>query len=153
MIAINSRLTDESLKRAGFTYIRRFAAIPNLRNTRWLVPLDSPAISSAAFSLYTPTRFSAKLKRAAARAAIRCHLPIWYRDEICIALPQAPAIETALAEQFPGQSIRLALSSGAPQGARNRRASALVLGDDGKLLAFAKLARSSIAREILDASR
>jgi len=150
LISINGRASDESLKRAGLTYIRRFAAIPNLRNTRWLVPLDSAAISSAAFSLYTPTRLSAKFKRFAARAAIRCRLPIWYRDQICFALPRAPEIETALGELFPGQAIRLALSSGAPEGARNRKASALVLGEDGKLLAFAKLARSSIAREILE---
>lgn len=150
VVAINSRrLPSYALAASGFTYVRRFAAIPNLRQTRWLIPLDSPAISSAAFSLYTPARASAKLKRWAVRLATHTRLPFWYRDNVCIAMREAPPIEKALCGLFPKQEVRIALSSGAPEGARNRKASALVIGKNGELLAFVKLARSPIARDIL----
>ena len=148
IVSINGRVPEKQLRDAGFTYIRRFAAIPNLRQLRWLVPLDSPKISSAAFSLYTPTRLSAKLKRWVVKLAAHTRLPVWYKDDVTIALPEAPPIERALARLFPNEHIHLALSSGAPEGALNRKASALVIANDGRLLAFAKLARSAIARQI-----
>jgi hypothetical protein len=130
-------------------YVRHFAALPSLRNARWLVPLDSPAVSSTGLSLYTPSRLSAKLKRGALRVAMRTRLPVWYRDHIWIAQRELPPIEAAVNPLFPDQSVRWALSSGAPEGARNRKASALVIAPDGKMLGFVKLARSEIARRIL----
>jgi hypothetical protein len=150
IVAVNCRLFPAAqLKKAGYAYQRHFAAIPNLRNARWFVPLDTPAVSSAALSLYTPTRFSAKLKRGAVRIAMHSRVPVWYRDHVWIAQRECPPIETAINPLFPGRNVRWALSSGAPEGARNRKASALVLSSDGQMLAFVKLARSEIAKRIL----
>lgn len=149
LVAVNCRgLSERSLRAAGFAYARHVAVVPNLEHARWLVPLDSPAVASAGLSLYTPSRRSAKLKRLAARAAMRARLPIWYRDHLWIAQREMPPLEASLRRLFPGEEVRIALSSGAPEGARNRKASALVIAPNGKMLAFAKLARSPIAREI-----
>ena len=79
---------------------------------------------------------------------MQTHLPIWYRDHVWIAQRETPAVESAINALFPGQDVRWGLSSGAPEGARNRKASALVLARDGTMLAFVKLARSAIARAI-----
>src|SRR2546430_17601177 len=51
-VGINSRASDKQLVDADFSYIRRFAVLPDLQSARWYVPLDSPEVSSSAFSLY-----------------------------------------------------------------------------------------------------
>lgn len=147
-VMINSRVSEKQAKDLGLSYVRRFAVIPNLRDARWFIPLDCGTVSSAAFSLYTPARRSAKIKRALIQAA--AHLPggFWYRDHLMIALRKPPALEKALAPLWP-EPIRLALSCGAPEGAHNRKASALAIDLRGNLRAFVKLARSEIAREIV----
>lgn len=147
-VMINGQVSEKQANDRGLSYVRQFAAIPNLREARWFIPPDRGAVSSAAFSLYTPARRSAKIKRGLIQAA--AHLPggFWYRDHLMIALREPPAIEKALAPLWP-DPIRLALSCGAPQGARNRKASALAIDLRGNLRAFVKLARSEIAREIV----
>ena len=147
-VMINSRVSEKQTKDLGLSYVRRFAVIPNLREARWFIPLDSGAVSAAAFSLYTPARRSAKIKRVLIQLA--AHLPggFWYRDHLMVALREPPALEKALAPLWP-EPVRLALSCGAPEGARNRKASALAIDLRGNLRAFVKLARSDIAREIV----
>ncbi|HEX4125753.1 MAG TPA: phosphotransferase, partial [Tepidisphaeraceae bacterium] len=127
----------------------RFAVLPSIANARWFIPLDSPSISSAAFSLYTPARASARLKCLAIRAAMRTRLPVWYRDEVLIAQRQTPPLEQMIAQLFPGTDVRLGLSAGAPEGARNRKASIAAIAADGRILAFGKLARSELAGRLL----
>jgi hypothetical protein len=135
----------------GFAYVRRFAVLPDLRTARWFVPLDSPALSAAAFSLYTPSRASAKLKVAAAKLAMRAHLPVWYRHTLWIAQRTPPPLEHTLHTLYGGRPLRLALSSGAPEPARNRKTSVAILSlDRGEILAFAKIAASSLAKELLE---
>jgi hypothetical protein len=149
IVAVNCRkFPVAKLRKSGFNYVRHFAALPNLENARWFVPLDSPTVSAAALSLYTPSRFSARLKRGAVRLAMRTRLPVWYRDHVWIAQRSCPPIETALNPHLHSPQVRFALSSGAPMGARNRKVSALALSPTGRLLAFAKIARSPIARAI-----
>src|SRR5690348_16309240 len=61
-VGINcASMTEASLRGAGFSHIQRLAVLPGLHNARWFVPLGRPAVSSAAFDLYTPARTSAKL--------------------------------------------------------------------------------------------
>ena len=150
-MAINSPgVTVEGLESAGFGYVRRFAVLPSLSNARWFISLDSPAIAAAGFSLYTPARRSAHLKKAAAKFAARIRLPIWYRDEIILASRELPPLPRKLSELFPNQMIHLALSSGAPEPAINRKASAVVLGPGGRILAFVKIGGSDISRRIVE---
>ena len=151
LVAINCKGPGLSrLAAAGFNYVRGFAAIPNIQAARWFIPLDSGPVSSAAFRLYSPTRMSARLKQSAIAAVARTGIPLWYRDHIWIAQRQKPPLEQMLAEALNGSPLRLALSAGAPEPARNRKASAAVLGLDGTLLAFAKISGSPLARRLLE---
>jgi hypothetical protein len=143
-------VTAKRFEAAGFTYARRFAVMPSLEQARWFVPLDSGAVASAGFSLYTPARRSAHWKKRLVRLAARLRLPMWYRDTIVIASRQPPPLEQQLATLFPNQTIRLALSSGAPEPAINRKASAVVLDQRGQVLGFVKIAGSDVSRRILE---
>jgi hypothetical protein len=148
-VAINSKISDARLGSAGFTYIRRFAVLPDMQTARWYVPLDAPAISSAAFSLYSPAKFSARMKVLAARIAAHSRLPVWYKDSLLIAQQETPPIERKMVELFPGREIRLAMSSGAPEPARNRKVSLAIIGMDGQILGFAKVAGSDLSLRLL----
>ncbi len=151
VVAVNCRgLGDARLHAAGFPYVRRFAALPNITAARWFIPLDTPAAAAAAFGIYSPTRLSARLKRTAARMAARAGVPGWYRDSVCIAQRQPPPLERQLAAGLStGDEIRLALSAGAPEPARNRKASAALLRLDGSVVGFAKLAGSPLATRLI----
>ena len=151
IVAVNCRgLTNARLAAAGFGYVRRFAALPNIAAARWFIPLDLPAVASAAFGIYSPTRFSARVKRTAAKVAARFGLPGWYRDTVCIAQRQPPPLERQLAAGLStGDELRLSLSAGAPEPARNRKASAALIRLDGSVIGFAKLAGSPLATKLL----
>ena len=151
LAAINcSGATTKALEAAGFTYARRLAVVPSFKNPRWFVSLDSGAVAAGSFNIYTPARFTAHVKRKVASLAARFRLPIWYRDTIVVASRQPPPLERKLAELFPGQTIRLGLSAGAPEPAINRKASAAVLAPDGKVLGFVKIAGTEVSRRIME---
>jgi hypothetical protein len=152
LVAVNCRgLTDARLAAAGFGYVRRFAALPNITAARWFIPLDTPAVAAAAFGVYSPTRLSARAKRTAAQLAARVGLPVWYRDSVCIAQRSPPPLERQLAAGLStNEELRLALSAGAPEPARNRKASAALLRLDGSIVGFAKLAGSPLARMLVE---
>src|SRR4051812_25319531 len=129
---------------------RGSAVLPTLQNPRCFFPLDPPSIAAGGFSLYTPARRSAHGKNRLVRLAALFRVPMWYRDTIVIAQRQAPPLENKLTNLFSNQTIRLALSSGAPEPAINRKASAVVLGRGGRVLAFVKIAGSEVSRRILE---
>jgi len=150
LVAVNGRsFSPAKLAAAGFGYVRRFAVLPSLERARWFIPLDSPTLSSAGFCLYTPARLSARLKLFAARVMTHTRLPLWYRDSIWVAQRTAPPIEAMFQSLFPGEDVRLALSSGAPEPARNRKVSVALLGRGGRVRAFAKMAASDLARRLV----
>jgi hypothetical protein len=151
LIAINYRSVDIArLSLAGFKHIRAFAVIPSLAQARWFIPLDSPAISSSAFGIYSPTRTLARVKRFAIAAAARSGIPMWYRDRILIGQRKQSPLESMVSAAYGGQEIRLALSAGAPEPARNRKASAAILDMDGRVKGFAKISASPLARKLLE---
>jgi len=140
LVAVNCQgLSERRLQEAGFAYVRRFALLPGLESPRWFIPLETPALSSAGFCLSAPFKFAAQLRRCAGRAAARVGLPGWYRDQIIIARREVPPVERAIQELFPGRPVRLALSSGTPPPAINRKISLAVLAAGGQVLAFGKL--------------
>ena len=142
--------TTKRLEAAGFTYARRFAIVPSLEQPRWFISLDSAKAAASSFSIYTPARRSAHLKKKLATIAARLRLPIWYRDSIIVASRTPPPIENMLAELFPGTKLRLGLSAGAPAPAINRKASAAVMATDGEVLGFVKMAGTAVSRRIME---
>jgi hypothetical protein len=152
VVGVDAPMLDAAAANStGFVHVRQFAVLPDIESARWFIPLDNPAVSCAGFSLYSPARASAKLKVAAAKLAIRSHTSIWYRHRLWIAQRQSSQLEQAIATLFPKHDVRLALSSGAPEPARNRKTSAAVLDlRSGQCLGFAKIAVSQLARSLLE---
>jgi hypothetical protein len=149
-VGINSRgIDDGDLRNAGFASISRFAVIPGWSNPRWFIPLGSPAVASAGFNLYTPARQLARLKRAALRAVVYSRLTFLFRDQLLIAQRELSPLQTEMERLFPDRDLSIALSSGAPEGARNRKASGAVIDSDGTILAFLKLGTTPLARSLL----
>jgi hypothetical protein len=75
---------------------------------------------------------------------------MWYRDRILIAQRKQSPLEAMVSAAYEGQEIRLALSAGAPEPARNRKASAAVLDLNGRIKGFAKISASPLARKLLE---
>lgn len=137
--------SDRRLRQAGFTYVRRFALVPSAANPRWFIPLDTPAFSAAGFCLSAPFKAAAQFRHYAGRGAARLGLPLWYRDELCIAQREVPPVERLVQSLFPGRPLRLALSSGTPPPAINRKISIAVLAPGGQVLAFGKMPGPCVA--------
>lgn len=149
-VIVNARPSSDELQAQGFGYVRRFAVLPSLRRARWFVPLDSGAVASGAFDLYTPARASARIKQLTAKALARSGLAVWYRDQVTIASRELPPVETAIRGLFPDTDVRLALSAGAPEPAKNRKPSLAVLDPAGNIIAVGKMAMSPLARRIAE---
>jgi hypothetical protein len=152
VVAINCpQVTTSRLIAAGYSYARRFAVLPSLQNARWFISLDTTRAAAASFSLYTPSRKSAHVKKAIARMLAKLRVPGWYRDEIVVAARATPPLATKMTELFPEHTIRLALSSGAPEPAINRKPSASVIDvATGEVLGFVKIAASKVSRDIVE---
>lgn len=150
LVGIDSATYSDGLLRgAGFAHIRRFAMLPSAARPRWLIPLDTPRTATAALSLYRPVRTAGRVLHAAARAAARLGLHVWYRDELCIARRTVSPIEQTIASLFPGTTVRLALSTGAAGRAQLRKLSMAVVSTSGRVLAFAKSGASPASRALV----
>ena len=140
LVALNRRgLSDRALREAGFLYVRRFAVLPGASKPRWFIPLDAPAVSAGGFCLSVPFKAAASLRYHGGRAAARLGLPGWYRDQLLIAQRSIPSVEHTIQNLFPGRPLRLAISSGTPPPAINRKISLAVLAAGGRVRAYAKL--------------
>ena len=150
IVAVNGKgLSQAVFERAGFSYARRFAVVPDLARARWFIPLDSAAVASAGFALFSPAKLSARLKLIAVQLAARAGFRGWYKDEVWVAGRVQPPLERLVRRVLPEQDVRLALSAGAPEPARNRKASIAVLGLGGSMLGFAKLPSSPLATQLV----
>lgn len=149
-VGINCRgCSDERLRAAGFFHVRRFALLPSARDARWFIPLDSAAAAAAALSLYRPVRLTARAVHGAARAVARMGLPLWYRDQLCVARRTVTPLEHLLENLFPGRTVRVALSGGAPIRARHRKVSMAAVSTSGEVLGFAKSGATGVARRLV----
>lgn len=147
VVAINCPgLSAGDFEDAGLPYLRRFAVVPSLAAARWFIPLDTPAISAAAFQLYTPFQLSARLKQSGIRAVARSGLPFWYRDQVWIAQRDASPLELTLQTLVPA-ATRLAFSTGTPGPAR--KPTAALLAADGHVVGYAKLSCSDLTSRLV----
>jgi hypothetical protein len=147
-VAVNAPAARARFEAEGFAYVRELAVLPRLEQARWFVPLDSGACAAAGLSLYTPARRSAHVKKWIVAQAARSGLRFWCRDVITVASREIPPLQRKLSELFAGAEIRLALSAGAAEPARNRKASAAVIERGGRVVAFVKIAGSDVSRAI-----
>ncbi|MDP9266056.1 MAG: hypothetical protein M3O91_08090 [Chloroflexota bacterium] len=130
----------------GFSYHRRFAALPDAEQPRWLIPLDAGPIAAGAFAFHAPYRRAGRAKYALARLAARLGAPVWYRHVLWLSARSTPPLESWMGQTI-GRPVRLGLARGAA-GARPKPI-AVALDAAGKAVAFAKLAREPERRDPL----
>ncbi len=134
----------------GFAYVREFAGVPQLRDARFLMPLDGGRAAAGVFELYAPYRPLARAKLAVARSVATLGVPLWGRERICVALREVPPLEATLREMFGGSWFRIGFSAGTPGGFP--KPAFVAIDRAGRPLAFGKIAdnplrRHAIARE------
>jgi hypothetical protein len=121
---------------------REYVAYPNLAGARWLMPAD-PRLRGVGLQLYTPQRLRGRLfKRAILTGALRGET-VWLEGTSLQELALDLGHYVGLVEP------RLAFSLGTP--GASQKTTAQLIGNDGSVLAYAKIASSSLAQAALDA--
>ncbi len=126
------------LRLAGYSWVRPFAVVPNLRDARWFIPLDSPAAAARGWDLYTPMHYRARISKAVARLATRASVLQHIGDRIVLAQRQAAPLEALFGETLGERSFSVSIASGTP-GPR-RKVTLQLANSDGAVLAYAKYA-------------
>ncbi len=148
VVAINCHeLSPRDLYRAGFRHVRQYAVLPSLDDARWFIPLESPRAASAALRINTPFRMLPKARHLGARAAARGGFYRLFPDQVIIAQQFEPELDRMFREMLGKDHLHYAISSGTPGPAR--KPTLAMLDDDGEWLAFAKIARTPIGKQLV----
>jgi hypothetical protein len=132
----------ETQKTAGRTYM----AFPNLTNVRWLLPAKEPALRRAGIGgLYQPNSLRGRALRTIIGAGAVLGERVWLEEDALARL------ETTVASVMGVEAVRLAFYVGVPS--PHRKITAQVLTPEGKTLAYAKIATSSLAQAALESER
>jgi hypothetical protein len=132
----------ETQKTAG----RMYTAYPNLTNVRWLLPAKGPALRRAGIGgLYQPNSLRGRALRTVIGAGAVLGEKVWLEEEALACL------ETMVASVMGAEAVRLAFYVGVPS--PHRKVTAQVLTPEGKTLAYAKIATSSLAQAALETEK
>lgn len=149
LIAVNCRdVSEQRLRDAGLSQLRRFAIVPSARHARWFIPLDSTSTAYAALSFYRPVRVASRVIHAALRTLAEYGLRFWYRDEVLIARRQLSPLEQLLESLFPHRGVRVAISACCPERGCSKLSLA-ILSSSGEVLAFAKSGTDGTGRRLV----
>src|ERR671911_98163 len=125
---------------------RIYAAYPNLANVRWLLPAKEPALRRAGIEgLYQPSSLRGRALRTIIGAGALQGEKVWLEAD------NLQRLETMVASVMGVDAVRLAFYLGVP--APHRKVTAQVLTPEGKTLAYAKIATSSLAQAALETER
>src|SRR5829696_919785 len=129
----------ETDKTAG----RIYAAYPNLANVRWLLPAKEPALRRAGIEgLYQPSSLRGRALRTIIGAGALQGEKVWLEED------NLQRLEAMVASAMGVEAVRLAFYMGVPS--PHRKVTAQVLTPEGKTLAYAKIATSSLAQAALE---
>jgi hypothetical protein len=132
----------ETEKTAG----RMYTAYPKLTNVRWLLPAKEPALRRAGIGgLYQPNSLRGRALRTIIGAGAVLGERVWLEEDALARL------ETTVASVMGVEAVRLAFYVGVPS--PHRKVTAQVLTPEGKTLAYAKIATSSLAQVALETER
>jgi hypothetical protein len=132
----------ETQKTAG----RVYTAYPNLTNVRWLLPAKGPALRRAGIGgLYQPNSLRGRALRTVIGAGAVLGERVWLEEDALARL------ETMVASVMGVEAVRLAFYVGVPS--PHRKVTAQVLTPEGKTLAYAKIATSSLAQAALESEK
>jgi hypothetical protein len=131
---------------SGQTAGRTYTAYPNLANVRWLLPAKEPALRRAGIGgLYQPNSLRGRALRTIIGAGAVLGERVWLEEDALARL------ETMVASVMGVEAVRLAFYMGVPS--PHRKVTAQVLTPEGKTLAYAKIATSSLAQAALKTER
>jgi hypothetical protein len=125
---------------------RMYTAYPNLTNVRWLLPAKEPTLRRAGIAgLYQPNSLRGWALRTIIGAGAVLGERVWLEEDALARL------ETTVASVMGMEAVRLAFYVGVPS--PHRKVTAQVLTPEGKTLAYAKIATSSLAQAALETER
>ena len=131
---------------SGQTVGRMYTAYPNLANVRWLLPAKEPALRRAGIGgLYQPNSLRGRALRTIIGAGAVLGERVWLEKDALARL------ERMVASVMGVEAVRLAFYMGVPS--PHRKVTAQVLTPEGKTLAYAKIATSSLAQAALETER
>ena len=123
---------------------RPYVAYPNLRDFRWLLPVD-PLLRRAGISSYAPTRMRGRVLKALIAGA-------WWRgDRVWLEEGPLAQLESQLGRILGAAELRLAFSIGTP--GAYCKVTAQAMTPRGRVLAYAKLATQPLPQTALEAER
>jgi hypothetical protein len=138
---------ERDLMDRGLPYVRRFGILPSLRNARWFVPLESPAVATGTIDAFcVPYRPIGRVLAVGARALARSGLPLW-RHQVWVGLRERPWLETLFRSVLGRDDIHVSVASG--EWGLRLSPTAAVLDPSGHALAFAKLAGSPRSESLI----
>jgi hypothetical protein len=135
------------LERIGFRSTLDFSVLPSLDQARWFIPSMPPQIAARGLDLYVPYRFGPRVKKQAASMLARVGLLDRVGDRLVLGRRAESALERGIDRATGGAAAYLALSTGSAQA--QRKPTLQVMGRDGHVIGYAKLARSAESREAL----
>jgi hypothetical protein len=135
------------LERIGFRHTLDLSVLPSLNQARWFIPSAPPRIAARALDLYVPYRLGARVKKRAVSLLARAGLLGRVGDRVVLGRRAESALERGIGRATGGTAAYLALSTGSGQA--QRKPTLQVMGNDGHVIGYAKLAQSEESREAL----
>jgi Phosphotransferase enzyme family len=127
------------LRAGGFSRIRQFAVLPDVRRARWYVPVGSRKMAARAWDLYAPETRLGRLVRLGARLITRTLGPSLLGEPLIMAERTVSGLEAAVAQATGREDFDLAIGAPHKHGQRGRLW-LLIIDQAGASLAYAKLA-------------
>jgi len=140
--------TANALRAEGFSRIRQFTVLPDLRRARWYLPVDSRKTAARAWDLYAPETRLGRLVRLGARLITRTLGPSLLGEPLIIAERTASGFEAAVARATGREDFDLAIGAPHEHGQRGRLW-LLIIDQTGASLAYAKLAYLELSTQQL----
>lgn len=131
------RIETASLRARGYDHVRRWWVVPSLRQARWFVPCDAPAIIAQAWNLYTPFRLRARMQKALLRSRLGQRLLTRLSDEVVMARQHMGPFEAQMCATLGGDSYSLAIATATSTVLP--KATVQVISPQGTTVAYAKV--------------
>jgi len=145
------RVVRNSLLPALFSRLHFYALAPDYRAPRWIVPLDNRRVASSSFRFYSPHSLKGKLFKHTVSCLTYFGIQrVLGHDRLFVVSKknaQDVSLTTFLQELLNVNDIYLAFSMGTP--GYYRKTTAQIMSGDGQPLAYAKIAYTPQARELL----
>jgi hypothetical protein len=146
MVLVNPRrVSPSTLVQMGFTHTLVLVALPSLSEVRWLVPTTPRAAAVHGLDFYAPAHATARIKKDIVRLLARCQQLGRIGDTLVLARRTKSPLEQHIERATNLDHVIVSMSMGVAQ--EHRKATLQVMSTDGRVVAYAKAARSAQSQE------